>query len=49
MTICDAAGARLTTYNNLYNPVIADMNDIQHSVDRLLDGDTYVRFTEDYY
>ncbi len=34
-------GARLTTYNNQYNPVISDMDDIQHSVDRLLDGDTY--------
>ena len=34
-------GARLTTYNNMYDPVISDMGDIQHSVDRLLDGDTY--------
>jgi hypothetical protein len=34
-------GVRLTTYNNQYNPVISDMDDIQHSVDRLLDGDTY--------
>ena len=34
-------GARLTTYNNMYDPVISDMDDIQHSVDRLLDGDTY--------
>eukprot|EP01051_Picozoa_sp_SAG22_P016673 SAG22_NODE_2400_length_2616_cov_4.016289_2_plen_98_part_00 len=32
---------RLTTYNNMYDPVISDMQDIQHSVDRLLDGDTY--------
>jgi hypothetical protein len=34
-------GARLTTYNNMYDPVISDFEDIQHSVDRLLDGDTY--------
>jgi hypothetical protein len=34
-------GARLTTYTNQYNAVISDIDDIQHSVDRLLDGDTY--------
>ena len=34
-------GARLTTYNNMYDPVISDFDDIQHNVDRLLDGDTY--------
>ena len=33
--------ARLTTYNNMYDPVISDFQDIQHGVDRLLDGDTY--------
>ena len=39
-------GARLTTYNNEYDPVISDFNDLQHSVDRLLDGDTCVEETE---
>ena len=37
----NARGVRLTTYVNAYNPMLNDVARLQHSVDRLLDGDTY--------
>jgi hypothetical protein len=35
-------GVRLSVYNNVYSPLISNFSLLQHSVDRLLDGDTYV-------
>lgn len=33
-------GVRLTMYNNAWDSLINDVDDLQHGVDRLLDGDT---------
>lgn len=33
---------RLTIYNNVYNPIISNFSLLQNSVERLMDGDTYV-------
>jgi|EP01046_Picozoa_sp_COSAG06_P010338 hypothetical protein len=35
-------GVRLTIYTTMYSPLLSNMTLLQHSVDRLLDGDTYV-------
>jgi hypothetical protein len=35
-------GVRLTVYNTVYSPLISNFTLLQDSVDRLLDGDTYV-------
>ena len=34
-------GVRLTSYSNVYDPVIANTATLQHSVDKILIGDTY--------